>query len=564
MKKLIIIFSSIAVILLLAGIWYWQTNYFSKGDIKLEILGPDEADVFEEVEYTVKYKNNGSVTMESPTLIFEFPEHTLAPGNSDDDPQFSRRQELGPDKVEDIYPGVEKTIAFKGRIFGKENDVKTAKAYLKYKPKGLNASYESSTTFSTKIKQIQISFDFDLSSKIEAGRDFKFSVNYFSNLDYPVANLSVKMEYPSNFEFISSVPKSLEKTEWDLPTLNKANGGRIDITGRLMGTAVKGRIFSAALGVWEDNEFVPLKEISKGVDIGQSQIDIFQRVNGSDNYTALPGDLLHYEVFFRNLSSDPFSQLFMVVKLNGSFFDINSLKSDTGQVGKGDSTIIFDWRNISSLGNLNSGEEGKVEFWVNVKSLDQNSNQKDFTLKDSVQVAQTSETFEIKLGTRLTISQKVLFNDEAFGNTGVVPPKVGEPTTFTVNWEAKNYYSNVKNVTARATLPSNVRLTGKFFPEDQSSKFTFDSQSREIVWRVSDGDVLPAGTGVNGVGPNISFQVELTPDASQRFKTAQIIGQAIIRGEDQWTNIDVEGADKAVDTTLPDDNNILNHSGLVQ
>ncbi|MCX6765013.1 MAG: hypothetical protein NT148_00545, partial [Candidatus Nealsonbacteria bacterium] len=298
------------------------------------------------------------------------------------------------------YPGVEKTITFKGRLFGKENDVKIAKVYLKYKPKGLSATYESSTTFSTKIKQVQISFDFDLSSKIEAGRDFKFSVNYFSNLDYPVANLSIKMEYPSNFEFVSSVPKSLEKTEWDLQTLNKAEGGRIDITGRLMGTTAKGRIFSAALGVWEDNEFVPLKEITKGIDIGQSQIDIFQRVNGSDNYTALPGDLLHYEVFFRNLSADPFSQLFMVVKLNGSFFDINSLKSDNGPVGKGDSTIIFDWRTISSLNNLNSGEEGKVEFWVNVKSLDQNSNQKDFTLKDSVQVAQTSETFEIKLGTR--------------------------------------------------------------------------------------------------------------------------------------------------------------------
>lgn len=555
MKKLIIIFSTIAAILLLAGVWYWQTNYFSKGDIKLEIIGPDEADVFQEIEYAVKYKNNGSVTMESPTLIFEFPEYTL---------DTERRQEMGPDKIEDIYPGVEKTITFKGRIFGKENDVKIAKAYLKYKPKGLKAEYNSNTTFSTKIKQVPISFDFDLASKIEAGRDFKFSVNYFSNLDYPVSNLSVKMEYPSNFEFISSVPKSLEKTEWDLPTLNKANGGRIDIIGRLMGTAVKGRIFSAALGVWEDNEFVPLKEISKGVDIGQSQIDIFQRVNGSDNYTALPGDLLHYEVFFRNLSPEPFSQLFMVVKLNGGFFDVNSIKSDTGQVGKGDSTIIFDWRNISSLNNLNSGEEGKVEFWVNVKSLDQNSTQKDFTLKDSVQIAQTSETFEIKLGTRLTINQKVLFNDEAFGNTGPVPLKVGEATTFTVNWEAKNYYSNVKNVTVRATLPSNAKLTGKFFPEDQSSKFTYDSQSKEIVWRVSDGDVLPAGTGVSGVGPNISFQVELTPDASQRFKTAEIIGQAIIRGEDQWINLDVEGIAKAVDTTLPDDNLLISHSGLVQ
>ncbi|MCX6765014.1 MAG: hypothetical protein NT148_00550, partial [Candidatus Nealsonbacteria bacterium] len=88
MKKLIIIFSSIAVVLLLAGIWYWERNYFSKDVVKLEILGPDQADVFQEIEYTVKYKNNGNITLESPSLIFEFPEHTLAPGNSDDNPNF--------------------------------------------------------------------------------------------------------------------------------------------------------------------------------------------------------------------------------------------------------------------------------------------------------------------------------------------------------------------------------------------------------------------------------------------------------------------------------------------
>jgi hypothetical protein len=38
----------------------------------------------------------------------------------------------------------------------------------------------------------------------------------------------------------------------------------------------------------------------------------------------------------------------------------------------------------------------------------------------------------------------------------------------------------------KAVLPQEVELTGKIFPEDQTPKFTFDSQSREIVWDVGD------------------------------------------------------------------------------
>ena len=92
---------------------------------------------------------------------------------------------------------------------------------LNYQPKNIKARYESATTFTTVIKTLSLTFDFDLSSKIEAGRDFKFYLNYFSSLDYPLTNLGVKIEYPSGFEFLESSPRSLGKTEWEIPLLNK-------------------------------------------------------------------------------------------------------------------------------------------------------------------------------------------------------------------------------------------------------------------------------------------------------------------------------------------------------
>ncbi len=116
----------------------------------------------------------------------------------------------------------------------------------------------------------------------------------------------------------------------------------------------------------------------------------------------------------------------------------------------------------------------------------------------------------------------------------------------------------------KAVLPSNVKLTGKIFPEEGASKFAFDNQSREIVWMVKDNEVMEAGTGVLNPAPNITFQVALTPISGQEGKVLPIIGEAIISGEDQWTEKVIEGKAPAIDTILPDDNSVSPERGIVQ
>jgi hypothetical protein len=135
-------------------------------------------------------------------------------------------------------------------------------------------------------------------------------------------------------------------------------------------------------------------------------------------------------------------------------------------------------------------------------------------------------------------------------NSGPVPPQVGKATTYIINWEIKNYFSDAKNARVRAILSENVSLTGQILPQDELSNFSFDSASREIVW--SAGDIL-AGTGVNGDPVSLSFQVSLTPSPSQKGSTAPLIGQVQISGENQFTNTIITSQDSGVNTSLPDD-----------
>lgn len=548
-SKFILFIIIVSAIAGLVGYWQWQRNIYSKDVLRLEILGPSEAEMAQEVEYTVKYKNNGNITLEEAKLVFECPEYSLVEAGS------SLRQEIS---LDDIYPGAENTYQFRARLLGKEGEIKQAKATLVYKPKNLKASYESETFLTTVLKgPSPLNFELDLPSKVESGKEIKFSLNYFSSLDYPLSELRVKAEYPAGFEFIESRPSGLDEKDWDIGVLNKAEGGRIEISGTVSGQLNEEKKFRAFLGVWQENEFVVLKEATRSIKMIKPLLSVFQHINGQEQYTALPGDWLHYEIFFRNMGEDPFRHLFLISKLSGSAFDFATLRVEDGQFNKGESSIVWDWQDVSQLQFLDRGEEGKVEFWVKLKEVEPGGfAQNQASISNKVIISEIKQEFETKINSQLELASAVYFEDEVFGNIGLIPPEVGQETTYTVIWQAGACCNKVENVKVKATLPSNVKMTGQIFPED--ARLTFDSDSREIIWEVGDLQ------GPLYEPDSCAFQVALTPTPIQRGTSPDIIRQAQISGEDQWTEQTIEATAPSIDTTLPDDNTVSQQQGIVQ
>ena len=184
MSKKVIIILSIVVVVVAAAFFLYKTAMFSKEILRLEILGPETAKVGDEIQYTVQYKNNGNFVLEQAKLTFLLPDNSLT-----EDGKTMFVQDL-----KDIYPGDQESVTFKGRLLGKDGDLKTAKASLSYVPKNITATYESDTTFITKIDASQITLNFDLPTQAEQGKDLPYSINYFSNVDYPLENLSIKVD----------------------------------------------------------------------------------------------------------------------------------------------------------------------------------------------------------------------------------------------------------------------------------------------------------------------------------------------------------------------------------
>lgn len=554
MSKLIKILVFLVFILAVAGYALLQRNIYSKEGLKLEIIGPAEISLGEETEYIVKYKNNGDFRLENPTLLFEPPVFSIK------DDKIYQKEILTADKLGGaIYPGEERTFSFKMRLIGKEGDPKIAKATLSYQPKNLKATYESTTSFTTVIRSVPLVFEFDLPSKIEADKNFGFKLNYSSNIPWLLTDLRAQMEYPSGFEFIESSPKSLDKTEWDIPVLNKNEAGSVDITGRLSGNIGDAKVFRAKLGIWKDGEFTMLKEAEKGVEIQKPSVSIRQEINGSAKYVAKPGDWLHYEIYFQNISGEDQYNLYMINKLDGDLFDFNAIKSETGSFEQGDNSIIFDWRKNSKLQYLGPMEEGKAEFWIKLK--DDLSQIKKPSLSNRVMIGQATQYFTTKISSKLELVQKTYYNDEIFGNSGPIPPVVGETTTYTVTWQAKNYYSDVKNVVATAVIPRNVKFTNQVFPDQQTGKLIYEAETGKLTWNIGD---LKTGQGVITAPENVSFQVSIDPTSDDVGKSVQLVGEARISGDDSWTEMVLEAETAALDTVSLSDQNMTEEKGKVQ
>ena len=549
-NKLIIFIIALTAIASLTGFLLWQKQSFSKDILELKIIGPEKADVGEEFEYVVKFKNNGDVRLEDLSLVFEYPTHSIPSGGE------SLRVAKDSQDIGDIYPGEEKIYRFKARLLGEEGEVKEAKASLVFRPKNLKAKYSSKTVCATVIRSAPITFDFDLTSKMESGQNTEFYLNYFSNIDYPLSDLGVEIEYPSGFQFIESSPISLDNHSWEIASLNKTEGGRIKIKGILSGEAGNQKMYRAKLGIWQDGEFVILKEIAKGVEIVEPSLDVHQTINGSSHYNANLGDSLHYEIYFRNIGNKPFENLFLALRLKGELFDFQTIRSDFGKSEAGDNSIIWDWRDVSKLRFLAPGEEGKVEFWVNLKKsyAYRGKQDKNLVLSDKITLSQVRREFTTKVNSILNLTQKGYIDDELFQSEGPMPPKVEEKSFFTIIWNVSNYYNDLQNVKVKAILPEGVELSGKIFPDDQAENMSFDSKSRELVWNIGD---MSAGEGISGTKKMFAFQIALTPKLKDVGASMALIKEARIIGEDIWTGTIIEETAEFIDTCIIKQDNCL-------
>lgn len=562
MRNKIIKISLVVIAILIAlTAWYWSQNTHSKDVLKLEILGPSSIEAGEDVDYIVKYKNNGNVRLENARLIFEYPENSIISEelrNNEDDKiiiRSSRKVEL---ILEDIQPGEERSASFSGTVYGEENATAVATAELQYTPRNLTASYKSETTHTVMISGVPFTFEINLPPRVESGKEFTFDINYFSRIDRPLSDLRIKADYPQGFEFKESRPKpSFENNEWEVGVLNKGQGGRIEVTGTIKGDVDQAKIMKAELGFWQDDRFIPLKSSSRGLQLTAPMVFITHQINGKDDYVASPGDYLYYEILFKNTGEDFLENLFLTVKLNENIIDFDGVQPGSGNFQKSAGMILWDSTNIPQLRFLPTMEEGRVDFWVKLREDIKNANPE---VRIEVSLGEVKERITTKISSKVALSQEGYFEKGPFDNYGPQPPKVGSSTSYTVRWKVQNQHNNLTNAKVKTTLAPGVRLSGELYPSDAS--ISFDPVSREVVWDI--GNIPSAVSDPDKSSVEAFFQIIFDPQKSQIESVVDIVSDAVFSAKDEWTNSIISTKYRSIDTTLPDDPSVTEEMGIVE
>lgn len=540
-KIIIFLFIVLSVIVGVIGFLNFRRNIFSKEAVKIEILGPREVKAMEEYEYRIRWSNNGNITLEDVVLIVEFPEHSI----------LAQGKPLRIEKeIADIFPGQEETLTFRAMLTGKQNEIKEIRAFLSFRPRNIQARFESSTRHTTIIDFVPFVFEIDMPSRVEDAREFQISLNYFSNIDYIFEDVRIILEHPEDFQFIRSDPEAIDETEWRLGSVSKGEGREITIQGKIDSVPGREKTFGAKLGLWKEGEFVLLREATRRIEIVSPFLRITQFINGSDYYIATPGDLLHYEIFLRNVGEKPFEDLFISIELDGPAFDFETLRTHRGDFEKGHNVIVWDRRIAPELGFLAAGEEIELEFWIQLKDEwpFRGARDKNPVLTTKIDLLGLREEIITKVDSKIIVLQESAFECLVFDNKGPIPPQKGQETFYTISWQVKNFHSDINDIKISAILLDEVRPTGNIYPKE--ARFTFDSETREIVWRI---DSLLAGEGKIGEEIKMYFQVILTPEQEVRDEPIILVNPAIISAEDQWTGNVIKSTTPAVYNILIDD-----------
>ena len=400
--------------------------------------------------------------------------------------------------------------------------------------------------------------------KAASGEEAEISITYANKTGEDLDGLVVKANYPRSFVFASaSAEADVGEGTWNIGALKRGSADSILIKGRFTEAGVAQ--FSVSVARANGAAKYPIAAAGTSVEVTTAPLALVMDVNDQPDYVARTGDTLAYTLSYTMDGLTPAkSGLTITADLFSPLFDTATVvPADGGSLGRGKDGIP----RISWYVAKPNSEGGSVGFVVKVKNDYgiRRLGDRNFILKVHGEVVSGATVgsldFETKLMGRTDVAASGYFRDAASGivNKGVMPPRVGNLTEYTVHWKLVNYSTDVRGVTVRAKLPQGVTFTDKT-KSNVDTKPTYDATTREVLWKL---DRISATTGLIGTAPEAVFQISSVPTVEMKGKNAPLLGSTDLSATDDFTGTVIHSSAPEVTTALPDDASAAGQ-GIVQ
>lgn len=553
-KRRTIAFGILGALVIIGGlIFFLRAMIFSEERVQVAVIGPQSVASAEEVTFTITYENDNWRSLKNAMLIFSYPESFH--------PQDENGKEIKGPVIEipigKVTANAKGRAAVKGKFYGFKGDVAYLKAALRYSQGGAEAVFEKTVQVGTNIFSSPLSLEITAPLEAASGHDVEYVIDYGNASDIRFPNMRVKLEYPSGFQFVSSEPRPSEgESIWYVGNLKARANGKIIVRGVLTGASGEQKRVRGTIGFFnEEGKFLVYAENERPTRMIVSPFSIYQIVNGATDVTANPGEALRYVIRYRNESRIGMRDVIVTVEINPEFLDMSQLVLTNGAYDAARKIIVWKASDVSALGRIEPGAGGELSFSVPVFKEIQGASAQNLSIKSVVKIDSPdipmvlgsnkiigSNTLVVKLNSPISLDTRVVYEDAVFPNTGPLPPKVGQETSYTFHLNVANSLNALKEARVSIVFPGSVHYTGKFFPEKET--VVFNERTNELVWELGVFDPTKSAPR------ELVFQVAAIPAPSNIDKPLTLINNITFTGKDAFTNRDMRVEQKEIENFL--------------
>lgn len=542
--------------------FYFGGNTVSVDKVVIAIQGPTTIAGGDTVPLSLTITNTNSVAIDNATIEVVFPS-----GTRDADnvltvyPRYT--ENLGT-----LASGASVTRSIKAVVFGGAGQTLSFPISLSYSTSGSNAVFVKKFSYALAISSTPLSIVAEAVSETVSGQSLTFNLTVRSNTTVPLSNVVLSSILPFGFSVTSS-SLPLNNSSFLLGTIAPGATKQIKLTGILLGQDREQRVFHFTIGTantpTDQTVAVAYMTQDAAVTITAPFINTTLAINGttSTNIVVTSGSRQSVTVSYTNTLPTSIANAIVSIGLSGSAVDYNSIQSTSGFYRSSDHTIVFSRDTDPSLAVLAPGASGIGTFSFSTLPASALSVAPTLTFTTSVsgtrvgqtnvpEVVNSSATKTVKVATVVALAVSSLYASGPLSNSGPIPPKTDQATTYSIVLNVQNSGSAVAGGTVTMTLPGYVSYTSL----TSGTGLSYNEASRTVTWNVGD---LAQGAQVQG-----AFQISFTPSSSQKDDAPLLTGPISFSGYDRFAGVQISAEADPVTTETKGDPGYSPTSSLVQ
>ncbi|MDD5489804.1 MAG: hypothetical protein PHP25_03955, partial [Candidatus Moranbacteria bacterium] len=570
---------SVSALVLLSGVvwgaFYIRKSSFSEDKVTVSVSGPTEVQSGDLVTLEIDYKNDNRASLKDAVMHIGYSENfkPLDNLNMESDGPNSSRYNIGT-----IGGKSEGKIELRGKFFGTKGLLTYVNAKLEYSSSNFSSQFAADGKLGILISSSPLEVEVVAPQSVSSGGAVSFVAKYRNSGQQVFRDLKMKAELPSDFTVTTSEPLPASGPNvWYVGDLQGGGSGEVKIAGVLSGQPQEEKQFKFSLGeLGSSDTFVAYNEASKSVKVIGAAVALTQTINGkNDALFVNAGDSLNFKVKFKNVSDTALKDLILTEEISSPMLDYAFYRDSAtaqGALDSGKGTVTWKAPGLEKLRVLNPGEEGEFEFSIKVKDKIPVSSTKDknfaFTALCRVESPDiptpegqnktiSGNGIAVKLNSKIIVREEGYYNDSEISNTGPLPLKVGQETTFAIHLKAENISNDITDGKIVVTLSPNVSWKSNFLPKD--ANVDYNDRTNEMTWNIGS---LPAGVGTITDPKELVFQIGLIPPANLVGQYPKLLKSTVFSAKDTFTGQNLKAELGEKDTNLSEDLSVGN-SGMV-